>query len=520
MKAIYGNEARQGLKEGVDILANAVKVTLGPKGRTVVIDRNGSPVMTKDGVTVAKAVTLNDSLQNMGVEMVKDVASRQADQAGDGTTTATVLAQSMIELGLPHVKNGVNPMGIKKGMDAAVKQVTSFIKNVRQSVHTKEVIQQVATVSANNDEYIGELISTAIEAVGKNGVVKTAQSQNTSTYVEIVNGVEIDRGYISAHFVTDMGKMQAELEDVAILLFDRKVTNIKQILPILEQVAKLDKPMLLVCEDLEGEALSSLILNANQGIIKFAAIKAPGFNETRRAYLEDLAIITGATLISEADGMKLDKATMADLGFANKVIVGKEKTTFIKHATDKEAITERVNILQQQLSTTKEDWDKEKLRDRIAKLDGGIGIIYIGAGSEIELREKTDRIDDALAATKAAIEEGIVAGGGATLYHAYDELSSDHQDNDFSIGYRIVKESLRVPMTAILNNAGIDAKTELHNLEQYTSVNYGYNVLDEEITDLVKDGIIDPAKVTRVALENAASVASMLLTTECVLADS
>ncbi len=514
-------EARDGLKKGVDALANAVKVTLGPKGRNVIISKSfGSPTITKDGVTVAKEVELDDELENMGAQMVKEVASKTNDLAGDGTTTATVLAQAIVKEGLKNVAAGANPMDLKRGIDKAVKAIVSDLEKQAQKVgNSSEKIKQVAAISANNDNTIGDLIATAFEKVGKEGVITVEEAKGMETYVDVVEGMQFDRGYLSPYFVTDADKMIADLENPYILLFDKKISNLNEILPILEPVAQSSRPLLIVAEDVDGQALATLVVNKLRGGLKIAAVKAPGFGDRRKAMLEDLAILTGGTVISEERGFSLENATLDLLGTAETITIDKDNTTIVNGNGNAEAIKARVNQIKAQIETTTSDYDKEKLQERLAKLAGGVAVLYIGAASEVEMKEKKDRVDDALHATRAAVEEGIVAGGGGALVRAKKALEKIATDNlDETTGVQIVNKAIESPIRTIVENAGGEGSVVINKVLEGTK-NFGYDAKSETYVDMLEAGIIDPKKVTRVALENAASVAGMILTTECALID-
>lgn len=514
-------DARDGLKRGVDALANAVKVTLGPKGRNVIISKTfGAPTVTKDGVSVAKEVELEDELENMGAQMVKEVASKTNDLAGDGTTTATVLAQAIVKEGLKNVAAGANPMDLKRGIDKAVNAITADLEKQAQKVDdTSEKIQQVASISANNDNNIGELIATAFGKVGKEGVITVEEAKGTDTYVDVVEGMQFDRGYLSPYFVTDADKMIADLENPYILLFDKKISNLQEILPILEPVAQSGRPLLIVAEDVDGQALATLVVNKLRGGLKIAAVKAPGFGDRRKAMLEDIAILTGGTVISEERGFSLENATLDLLGTAETVTIDKDNTTIVNGNGDAEAIKARVNQIKAQIETTTSDYDKEKLQERLAKLAGGVAVLYVGAASEVEMKEKKDRVDDALHATRAAVEEGIVAGGGVALVRAKKTLENIETDNlDETTGVQIVNKAIESPLRTIVENAGGEGSVVINKVIEGKK-GFGYDAKSEEYVDMLEAGIIDPKKVTRVALENAASVAGMILTTECALVD-
>jgi len=514
-------EARDALKRGVDALANAVKVTLGPQGRNVVIDKKfGGPSITKDGVSVAKEIELEDTIENMGAQMVKEVASKTADIAGDGTTTATVLAQAIVSNGLKNVAAGANPMDLKRGIDKAVSVVVENLKSQSQEVGDSiEKIQQVGAISANNDNAIGSLIAEAMDKVKKEGVITVEEAKGTDTYVEVVEGMQFDRGYLSPYFVTNAEKMLADLDTPYILLYDKKISNMKDLLPILEPAAQSGKPLLIIAEDVDGEALATLVVNKMRGSLKIAAVKAPGFGDRRKAMLEDIAILTGGTVISEERGFKLENATIDMLGTSEKVTIDKDNTTIVNGAGDKDNIMGRVNQIKAQIESTTSDYDREKLQERLAKLAGGVAVLYVGAASEVEMKEKKDRVDDALHATRAAVEEGIIPGGGVALVRAADALAQLKGDNaDETTGIQIVTRAIEEPLRQIVDNAGNEGSVVVSKVKE-GKADYGYNAKKEEFENMFEAGIIDPTKVTRVALENAASVAGMLLTTECVLAD-
>ena len=514
-------EARDGLKRGVDALANAVKVTLGPKGRNVIIGKSfGGPNVTKDGVTVAKEIELKDPLENMGAQMVKEVASKTNDLAGDGTTTATVLAQAIVKEGLKNVAAGANPMDLKRGIDKAVEAIVADLaKQAKVVGSSSEKIKQIASISANNDEVIGDLIATAFGKVGKEGVITVEEAKGTDTYVDVVEGMQFDRGYLSPYFVTNPEKMEAELENPYILLYDKKVSSLKELLPVLEPIAQSGKPLLIIAEDVDGEALSTLVVNKLRGALKIAAVKAPGFGDRRKAMLEDIAILTGGTVISEERGYTLEAATLEMLGTAKKVTIDKDNTTVVSGAGAADMIKNRVNQIKGQMETTTSDYDKEKLQERLAKLAGGVAVLYVGAASEVEMKEKKDRVDDALHATRAAVEEGIVAGGGVALLRAKNALKNIKPDNaDEATGIQIVARAVESPLRTIVENAGLEGSVVVAKVADGKG-DFGYNAKTDEYVDMLKAGIIDPKKVTRVALENAASVAGMILTTECALVE-
>ena len=514
-------DARDALKRGVDALANAVKVTLGPKGRNVVIDKKfGSPTITKDGVTVAKEIELEDAVENMGAQMVKEVASKTADIAGDGTTTATVLAQEIVSTGLKNVAAGANPMDLKRGIDKAVKAVVNELQ--KQSIEVGDnlnKIEQVASISANNDNTIGSLIAEAMAKVKKEGVITVEEAKGTETTVEVVEGMQFDRGYLSPYFVTNAEKMEAELDNPFILIYDKKISNMKDILPILEQTTQSGRPILIIAEDVDGEALATLVVNKIRGSLKIAAVKAPGFGDRRKAMLEDIAILTGGTVISEERGFKLENTTLEMLGQTDKIVIDKDNTTVVNGKGEKDAITLRVNQIKAQMETTTSDYDREKLQERLAKLAGGVAVLYVGAASEVEMKEKKDRVDDALHATRAAVEEGIVPGGGVALVRAAKALNSIKAENeDEKTGVQIITKAIEAPIRQIVANAGGEGAVIVSKIQE-GKADFGYNAKTDTFEHMLEAGIIDPTKVTRVALENAASVAGMLLTTECVLAD-
>ncbi|MDA0356124.1 MAG: chaperonin GroEL [Bacteroidetes bacterium] len=517
----FNIDARDGLKRGVDALANAVKVTLGPKGRNVIISKSyGAPQVTKDGVTVAKEIELEDPLENMGAQMVKEVASKTNDLAGDGTTTATVLAQAIVKAGLKNVAAGANPMDLKRGIDKAVLVVTEEL--AKQSIavgDSSKKIEQIASISANNDISIGELIAKAFGKVGKEGVITVEEAKGTDTYVDVVEGMQFDRGYLSPYFVTDADKMTADLSNPYVLLFDKKISNLQEILPILEPVAQSSRPLLIIAEDVDGQALATLVVNKLRGGLKIAAVKAPGFGDRRKAMLEDIAVLTGGTVISEERGFSLENADLTMLGTAENITIDKDNTTIVNGAGDPKAIKARINQIKAQIESTTSDYDKEKLQERLAKLSGGVAVLYVGAASEIEMKEKKDRVDDALHATRAAVEEGIVAGGGVALVRAKSLLSSLKTDNaDEATGVQIVAQALESPLRTIVENAGGEGSVVVAKILENKG-NFGYDAKNDAYVDMIKAGIIDPKKVTRVALENAASVAGMILTTECALVD-
>lgn len=514
-------EARDGLKKGVDALANAVKVTLGPKGRNVVIDRKfGTPHITKDGVTVAKEIELKDPVENMGAQMVKEVAAKTNDLAGDGTTTATVLAQAIINAGLKNVSSGANPMDLKRGMDKAVSVVVDELKKISKEVGSdNDLIKQVASISANNDEKIGELIAEAMKTVGNDGVITVEEAKGTETEVKTVEGMQFDRGYLSPYFVTNAEKMTTEFDNPSILITDKKISNINELLPVLEPVAQSGKALLVIAEDVDSAALSTLVVNRIKAGLKIAAVKAPGFGDRRKAMLQDIAILTGGTVISEEQGYTLEGATTDLLGTAEKVDIDKDNTTIVNGAGNKDDILARTNQIRAQIDTTTSDYDKEKLQERLAKLAGGVAVLYVGAATEVEMKEKKDRVDDALAATRAAVEEGIIPGGGVAYIRASNALEKlSGQNEDENTGIAIVKRAIEEPLRQIVANAGGEGAVIVQKVKEGKG-NFGYNARKETYEDLLEAGVIDPTKVSRTALENAASVASMLLTTECVIAE-
>lgn len=518
----FDTEARSALKRGVDKLANAVKVTLGPKGRNVVIDKKfGTPTVTKDGVTVAKEIELEDPIENMGAQMVKEVASRTSDVAGDGTTTATILAQAIYTEGIKNVTAGANPMDLKRGVDIAVGKIVEGLKGISKNIDktSKKEIAQVGSISANNDMQIGELIADAMMKVGTDGVITVEEAKGTETTVDIVEGMQFDRGYLSPYFVTDADTMESVLEDPYILIYDKKISTMKDLLPILEKVAQAGRTMLIIAEDLEGEALATLVVNKLRGTLRMAAVKAPGFGDRRKAMLEDIAVLTSGTVISEEKGYKLENATISYLGTAKKIVVDKDNTTIVEGAGKKEDIKKRINEIKAQIEKTTSDYDKEKLQERLAKLSGGVAVLKIGAASEVEMKEKKARVEDALHATRAAVEEGIVPGGGVALLRVASALDNLKGENDDQrIGIEIVRKAIESPLRQIVENAGIEASVVINKIKEHKD-DYGFNALTEEYQNLIKAGVIDPTKVTRVALENAASVASMLLTTEAVICE-
>lgn len=514
-------EARDSIKRGVDALANAVKVTLGPKGRNVIISKSfGAPQVTKDGVTVAKEIELQDPLENMGAQMVKEVASKTNDLAGDGTTTATVLAQAIVKEGLKNVAAGANPMDLKRGIDKAVAAVVANLEKQTTKVgNSSEMIKQVASISANNDDVIGNLIAKAFGKVGKEGVITVEEAKGTETYVDVVEGMQFDRGYLSPYFVTDTEKMQTELENPMVLLYDKKISSMKDLMPILEPVAQQGKSLLIIAEDVDGEALATLVVNKLRGSLKIAAVKAPGFGDRRKAMLEDIAVLTGGTVIAEERGFTLENATIEMLGSAETITIDKDNTTIVNGAGNKNDIKGRVNQIKSQIESTTSDYDKEKLQERLAKLAGGVAVLYVGAASEVEMKEKKDRVDDALHATRAAVEEGIVAGGGVALVRAIEVLKKLNTETlDETTGVQIVARAIESPLRTIVENAGGEGSVVINKVLEGKK-NFGYDAKTDQYVDMLKAGIIDPKKVTRIALENAASVAGMILTTECALVD-
>ena len=517
----FNTDARDSLKKGVDALANAVKVTLGPKGRNVVIDKKfGGPSITKDGVTVAKEIELEDAMENMGAQMVKEVASKTADIAGDGTTTATVLAQAIVNAGLKNVAAGANPMDLKRGIDKAVNEIVKNINKISQEVGSSyDKIEQVASISANNDNVIGSLIAEAMKKVKTEGVITVEEAKGTETNVEVVEGMQFDRGYLSPYFITDPDKMETELESPYILLYDKKISSMKDLLPILEQTAQGGKPLMIIAEDVDGEALSTLVVNKLRGALKVAAVKAPGFGDRRKAMLEDIAILTNATVISEERGFKLESTGIDMLGTCEKVVIDKDNTTIVNGSGDKNNIKSRVSQIKSQIESSTSDYDKEKLQERLAKLAGGVAVLYVGAASEVEMKEKKDRVDDALAATRAAVEEGIVPGGGIAIIRAAKTLPKVKGDNDDEqTGINIIERAVEEPIRQIVENAGLEGSVVVSKIKDGKD-DFGFNAKNEKYENMLKAGIIDPAKVVRVALENASSVAGMLLTTECVISE-
>ena len=519
-KIFFDSDARDKIKRGVDTLADAVKVTLGPRGRNVVIDKKfGSPTITKDGVTVAKEIELKDAMENMGAQLVKEVASKTADSAGDGTTTATVLAQAIYTIGVKNVAAGANPMDLKRGIDKAVSAIVKNLETQKKDISTSKEIAQVATISANHDEEIGQMIAEAMEKVGKEGVITVEEARGTETEVKTVEGMQFDRGYLSPYFVTNTEKMEVEMERPYILISEKKVSSMKELLPVLEAVAQTGRPLIILAEDVDGEALATLVVNKIRGALKVAAVKAPGFGDRRKAMLEDIAILTGGQVISEERGFKLENATLEYLGSCEKAIIDKDNTTLVNGDGQKEDISGRVNQIKAQIENTTSDYDREKLQERLAKLSGGVAILYIGAATEVEMKEKKDRVDDALHATRAAVEEGVVAGGGVALIRATDALTNLIGSNDDeTTGINIIRMAIEAPLRTIVANSGGEGSVVIQKVKEGTGA-YGYNAKDNTYEDLLEAGIIDPKKVTRLALENAASIAGMLLTTECVIAD-
>ena len=516
----FNSEARAALKKGVDTLANAVKVTLGPKGRNVVIDKKfGAPTVTKDGVTVAKEIELEDPIENMGAQMVKEVASKTSDVAGDGTTTATVLAQAIYREGLKHVTSGANPMDLKRGIDKAVEELVKGLKDLSSKIKGSNEIAQVGSISANNDKYIGDLIAQAMDKVGNDGVITVEEAKGTETTVDVVEGMQFDRGYLSPYFVTNAESMETELEDPYILIYDKKISTMKDLLPILEKSAQTGKSMLIIAEDIEGEALATLVVNKLRGTLKVCAVKAPGFGDRRKAMLEDIAVLTKGTLISEEQGFKLENATLTYLGTAKRVVIDKDNTTIVEGAGKSEDIKKRVNEIKAQMDKTTSDYDKEKLQERLAKLSGGVAVLKIGASTEIEMKEKKARVEDALHATRAAVEEGIVPGGGVALLRVSSKLDKLTDDNhDIMTGISIIKKAIEEPIRQIVENAGLEGSVVINKVKDGKG-NYGFNAATEIYEDLVKAGVIDPTKVTRVALENATSITGLLLMTEATIVE-
>ncbi|PIQ49038.1 MAG: chaperonin GroEL [Cytophagales bacterium CG12_big_fil_rev_8_21_14_0_65_40_12] len=516
----FRNDARDRLKKGVDTLADAVKVTLGPKGRNVIIDKKfGAPTVTKDGVSVAKEIELSEPIENMGAQLVKEVASKTADSAGDGTTTATVLAQAIFGAGIKNVAAGANPMDLKRGIDKAVAAVVADLHKQSKAIQNSTEIKQVATISANNDEEIGQMIADAMDKVGKDGVITVEEARGTETEVKTVEGMQFDRGYLSPYFVTNTEKMEVELDNPYILIYDKKISSMKELLPILEPVAQSGKPLLIISEDVDGEALATLVVNKIRGSLRIAAVKAPGFGDRRKAMLEDIAVLTGGTVISEERGYKLENATMEYLGTAEKIHIDKDNSTIINGAGREEDIKARVNQIQQQIENTTSDYDKEKLQERLAKLSGGVAILYIGAATEVEMKEKKDRVDDALHATRAAVQEGVVAGGGVALIRAAAALDKVKVENDDeATGVNIIRIAVESPLRTIVANCGGEGSVVVNEVKNGKG-DYGFNARTEKYENLIAAGVIDPTKVTRLALENAASIAALLLTTECVVAE-
>ena len=514
----FNSEARTKLKKGVDKLANAVKVTLGPKGRNVVLEKKfGAPTVTKDGVSVAKEIELEDAVENMGAQMVREVASKTSDVAGDGTTTATVLAQAIYREGLKNVTAGANPMDLKRGIDIAVEKVIDYLKSISKDVEGRNEIAQVGAISANNDKSIGNLIADAMEKVGKDGVITVEEAKGTETYLDVVEGMQFDRGYLSPYFVTDTESMEAVLEDPYILIHDKKISAMKDLLPILEKIAQQGKSLLIIAEDLEGEALATLVVNKIRGTLKVAAVKAPGFGDRRKAMLEDIAVLTGGTVISEERGFKLENATVSYLGQAKKINIDKDNTTIVEGSGKTDDIKKRINEIKAQIDKTTSDYDKEKLQERLAKLSGGVAVLKIGASTEVEMKEKKARVEDALHATRAAVEEGIVAGGGVAFVRAITQLDKAKGENtDQMTGIKIIQKALEEPLRQIVDNAGIEGSVVLQKVKEGKD-DFGFNAATETYENLIKSGVIDPTKVTRTALENAASVASLLITTEAVV---
>ncbi len=517
----FGFDARERMADGVNVLADAVKVTLGPKGRNVVLEKSfGAPTVTKDGVSVAREIELEDKFENMGAQLVKEVASKTNDEAGDGTTTATVLAQAIVREGMKSVAAGMNPMDLNRGIHKAVNAIVEEIKAMSQPCDTTEAIAQVGTISANNDPEIGNLIAQAMEKVGKEGVITVEEGNSLTDELEVVEGMEFDRGYLSPYFVTNQEKMTAELDNAYILLHDKKISNIRDLLPILEQVAKQGRPLLIIAEDVEGEALATLVINNMRGIVKVAAVKAPGFGERRKAMLQDIAVLTGGTVISEELGMTLEGATIDDLGQAKRVVVGKDSTTIVDGAGSKEDIDARIAQIKAQIEQTTSDYDREKLQERLAKLAGGVAVIKLGAATEVEMKEKKDRVDDALHATRAAVEEGIVPGGGVALIRAKanlgDKVKGDNQDQQ--VGVEIIMRAVEEPLRQIAFNCGLEGSVVVNKVAEGEG-NFGFNAATEEYGDMIQMGVIDPAKVTRTALQNAASVAGLIITTEAMVAE-
>ena len=517
---LFNLEARDKIKKGVDALANAVKVTLGPKGRNVILDKKfGAPTVTKDGVSVAKEIELKDAFENMGAQLVKEVASKTADAAGDGTTTATVLAQAIYTQGIKSVTAGANPMDLKRGIDLAVKAVVEDLKKQSKSINKSSEIAQVATISANNDSEIGARIAEAMDKVGKDGVITVEEAKGTEDELKIVEGMQFDRGYLSPYFVTNTEKMEAEMENALILIYDKKISSMKDLLPILEKAVQSGRPLLIIAEDIDGEALATLVVNKIRGSLKIAAVKAPGFGDRRKAMLEDIAVLTGGAVISEEQGLKLENTELAHLGTAEKITIDKDNTTIVNGAGKKADIKARINQIKAQIQSTTSDYDKEKLQERLAKLSGGVAVIYVGAATEVEMKEKKDRVDDALHATRAAVEEGIVAGGGTALIRAVDSLAKLKGENDDqNHGVNIIRNSIEAPLRTIISNAGGEPSVVVAKIKEGKG-DFGYNARTDVYENLIKTGVIDPVKVTRLALENAASISALLLTTECIITD-
>jgi len=517
---VFEGSARDQLKKGVDALADAVKVTLGPKGKNVILDKKfGAPSITKDGVSVAKEIELKEAVENIGAQLVKEVASKTADDAGDGTTTATVLAQAIFNTGIKNVAAGANPMDLKRGVQKAVDNVVEHLKSQSKTIGDSKEIAQVASISANNNQEIGAMIADAMEKVGKDGVITVEEARGTETEVRTVEGMQFDRGYLSPYFVTNTDKMEAEIETPYILIYDKKISAMKELLPILEAVSQTSKPLLIIAEDVDGEALATLVVNKIRGTLKIAAVKAPGFGDRRKAMLEDIAVLTGGTVISEERGYKLENATIDYLGTAEKVNIDKDNTTIINGNGEKKNIEARINQIKAQVESTTSDYDREKLQERLAKLSGGVAILYIGAATEVEMKEKKDRVDDALHATRAAVQEGVVAGGGVALIRAIDSLDKvKSQNDDEATGVAIVKTALESPLRTIVENAGMEGSVVVQKVKDGKD-DFGFNAKDDKYEHLIKSGVIDPTKVTRLALENASSIASLLLTTEVVVAD-
>jgi len=515
----YNVDARSTLKRGVDKLADAVKVTLGPKGRNVVIDKKfGAPTMTKDGVTVAKEIELENSVENMGAQMVREVASKTSDVAGDGTTTATVLAQAIITEGLKNVTAGANPMDLKRGIEKATTQVLDYLTSISKDVSKKEEISQVGTISANYDTSIGHLIADAMDKVGNEGVITVEEAKSTETFLETVEGMQFDRGYLSPYFVTNADNMEAEMENPYILIHEKKISNMKELLPVLEKVVQAGKSLLVIAEDIEGEALATLVMNKLRGSFKVAAIKAPGFGDRRKAMMQDIAVLTGGTVISEEQGYKLENATIAYLGEARNVTIDKDNTTIVEGKGDHDAVLARINEIKVQIEKTTSDYDKEKLQERLAKLSGGVAVLNIGAATEVELKEKKARVEDALHATRAAVKEGIVAGGGVALLRAIDAINTKGMETDVAIGADILKKALEAPARLIVNNAGLEESVVVNKIKESKGSN-GFDARNEEYVDMLKAGIIDPTLVTRTAVQNAASIAGLLITTEATISE-